>query len=211
MLTTRQAMPAPCRHRHERPSCFVRSSGRRPDVSRGDPGMPPRGSRPGRMNVLFTLSNNPPRPQPRRRLRKPCLFRTNDTPAPTRWWSQTGSNRRPHACKARALPTELWPRPVPGDSTATSTAARPQSLVGLGRLELPTSRLSSARSNQLSYKPEAGANRPRRPAGSRLPARAKPHGAGPRARPRPRARFVREERETKTTVSRQTGRRTGPR
>jgi hypothetical protein len=29
----------------------------------------------------------------------------------------------------------------------------PQRLVGLGRLELPTSRLSSARSNQLSYKP----------------------------------------------------------
>ncbi len=26
------------------------------------------------------------------------------------WWSQTGSNRRPHACKACALPTELWPR-----------------------------------------------------------------------------------------------------
>jgi hypothetical protein len=26
-------------------------------------------------------------------------------------------------------------------------------VVGLGRLELPTSRLSSARSNQLSYKP----------------------------------------------------------
>ena len=30
------------------------------------------------------------------------------------WWSQTGSNRRPHACKARALPTELWPRPEEG-------------------------------------------------------------------------------------------------
>ena len=28
----------------------------------------------------------------------------------SKWWSQTGSNRRPHACKARALPTELWPR-----------------------------------------------------------------------------------------------------
>jgi hypothetical protein len=28
---------------------------------------------------------------------------------PQRWWSQTGSNRRPHACKARALPAELWP------------------------------------------------------------------------------------------------------
>ncbi len=26
------------------------------------------------------------------------------------WWSWTGSNRRPHACKARALPTELQPR-----------------------------------------------------------------------------------------------------
>src|SRR4051794_35045725 len=30
---------------------------------------------------------------------------------------------------------------------------RARRLVGLGRLELPTSRLSSARSNQLSYKP----------------------------------------------------------
>ena len=29
---------------------------------------------------------------------------------PEAWWSQTGSNRRPHACKARALPAELWPR-----------------------------------------------------------------------------------------------------
>ena len=26
------------------------------------------------------------------------------------WWRRTGSNRRPHACKARALPTELRPR-----------------------------------------------------------------------------------------------------
>ena len=29
-----------------------------------------------------------------------------------------------------------------------------EKMVGLGRLELPTSRLSSARSNQLSYRPE---------------------------------------------------------
>ena len=28
----------------------------------------------------------------------------------TEWWSQTGSNRRPPACKAGALPTELCPR-----------------------------------------------------------------------------------------------------
>ena len=33
--------------------------------------------------------------------------------------------------------------------------SRASRVVGLGRLELPTSRLSSARSNQLSYKPEA--------------------------------------------------------
>ena len=51
------------------------------------------------------------------------------------WWRRTGSNRRPHACKARALPTEL----------------RPRRMVGQGGFEPPTSRLSSARSNQLSY------------------------------------------------------------
>ena len=62
------------------------------------------------------------------------------------WWSQTGSNRRPPACKAGALPTELWPR-----SGERLNAL--EKVVGLGRLELPTSRLSSARSNQLSYKP----------------------------------------------------------
>ena len=28
------------------------------------------------------------------------------------WWSQTDSNRRHPACKAGALPTELWPRKV---------------------------------------------------------------------------------------------------
>jgi hypothetical protein len=33
--------------------------------------------------------------------------------------------------------------------------SRERRLVGLGRFELPTSRLSSARSNQLSYKPQA--------------------------------------------------------
>ena len=90
---------------------------------------------------------------------------------PTRWWSQTGSNRRPHACKARALPTELWPlragsrqigsrqsknrRPrMPTACCRMPKAYSPlTNLVGLGGLEPPTSRLSSARSNQLSYKP----------------------------------------------------------
>jgi hypothetical protein len=35
------------------------------------------------------------------------VFSANEHPD---WWSQTGSNRRPPACKAGALPTELWPR-----------------------------------------------------------------------------------------------------
>ena len=73
-----------------------------------------------------------------------CSTRRQDLAVQT-WWSQTGSNRRPHACKARALPTELWPR--------FKTRRRPKAVVGLGGLEPPTSRLSSARSNQLSYKP----------------------------------------------------------
>ena len=68
---------------------------------------------------------------------------------PKDWWSQTGSNRRPQACKASALPTELWPRFPSGEL-----------MVGLGRLELPTSRLSSARSNQLSYRPDKRLNSP---------------------------------------------------
>ena len=74
------------------------------------------------------------------------------------WWSQSGSNRRPPACKAGALPAELWPR-----SDTRSRQARMAStmrcrlaveVVGLGRLELPTSRLSGVRSNHLSYKPD---------------------------------------------------------
>ena len=89
------------------------------------------------------------------------------------WWSLTGSNRRHPACKAGALPAELRPqsrcsqgrkasrkadrppRPM-ARAKATDVAARRLSatrMVGLGRLERPTSRLSSARSNQLSYKP----------------------------------------------------------
>src|SRR5262249_40358309 len=94
------------------------------------------------------------------------------------------SNRRPPACKAGALPTELWPRSaerMPAGESKRRLACRavaraPHSpafalwasarhpsprlrerrMVGLGRLELPTSRLSRARSNQLSYKPKIG-------------------------------------------------------
>ena len=74
-------------------------------------------------------------------------------------------------------------------------------MVGLGRLELPTSRLSSARSNQLSYKPLT--LNPHERIGA-LHARAR------RLAPKliaqalsPWRVFVREERETKTAKSRQ--------
>ncbi len=105
------------------------------------------------------------------------------------WWRRTGSNRRPHACKARALPTELRPR---------------GRMVGLGRLELPTSRLSSARSNQLSYKPRPVPDA-RSPARSRLSSgpgdrrrdiREKRCGGGGAADPKIQARpggFLRKE------------------
>src|SRR4029079_18393072 len=56
------------------------------------------------------------------------------------WWSQTGSNRRPPACKAGALPTELWPL------TRTTNGDRRSELVGLDRLERSTSPLSGVRS-----------------------------------------------------------------
>src|SRR5574344_1803337 len=56
----------------------------------------------------------------------------------------TGSNRRPPACKAGALPAELIPRWVD----------RIGSLVGLVGLEPTTPALSRRCSNQLSYRPQ---------------------------------------------------------
>jgi hypothetical protein len=81
------------------------------------------------------------------------LLSDEDTVASTpKWWSQTGSNRRPHACKARALPTELWPRSRIRHNPRGAIGA--PKMVGLGRLERPTSPLSGVRSNHLSYRPE---------------------------------------------------------
>ena len=133
-----------------------------------------------------------------------CPFGSGDSLArfaSEAWWSQTGSNRRPHACKARALPAELWPRTLPNSSArlrlsaspgtlrsvwrGCATRSRRRSVVGLGRLELPTSRLSSARSNQLSYKPV-----------HKERARAHRLHANASHKRSPWRVFVREERET---------------
>jgi hypothetical protein len=89
--------------------------------------------------------------------------------------------------------------PVPEDECCTldmrrislQETARSIKVVGLGRLELPTSRLSSARSNQLSYKPLTRGD---------MFART---GLTPDASRSPWRVFVREERETKTAKSRQ--------
>ena len=59
-----------------------------------------------------------------------CFPRSRGMSASGRWWSQTGSNRRPHACKARALPTELWPliskRPAQLGAVIDPSSARPR-------------------------------------------------------------------------------------
>ena len=82
-------------------------------------------------------------------------------------------------------------------------------MVGLGRLELPTSRLSSARSNQLSYKPQAQAS-PRAHSCTRHPNQIAAEGTrthqghSPKRRQDPRG-LVQEERETKAAKSRMSG------
>jgi hypothetical protein len=73
-------------------------------------------------------------------------------------------------------------------------------VVGLGRLELPTSRLSSARSNQLSYKPLTLSLFDQ---GSELAKRAGAWRRSIATAQSPWRVFVREERETKTAKSRQ--------
>lgn len=90
---------------------------------------------------------------------------------PGDWWSQTGSNRRPQACKASALPTELWPRP--------SGLWSSLELVGLSGLEPLTSRLSGVCSNHLSYRPLTV----RRPSGRRSGAYAPPRRSSRGLRP----------------------------
>ena len=89
--------------------------------------------------------------------------------------------------------------PVPEDECLKLDERHMRSIkvVGLGRLELPTSRLSSARSNQLSYKP---LHKERARAHV---VHAKCVHADASHKRSPWRVFVREERETKTAKSRQ--------
>ncbi len=103
--------------------CLPNAPGRA--ALRGRAGSPKVLANPGgdRMHYLFTMSNTRNRsrtgtianchfPDTRLNLskRETGTTRSNVKPcSPRNWWSQTGSNRRPEACKATALPTELWP------------------------------------------------------------------------------------------------------
>ena len=79
------------------------------------------------------------------------------------WWRMTGSNRRPPACKAGALPAELIPQSCT-DSTDNLylyliprglpvSAATAETVVGLDGFEPSTPALSRRCSNRLSYRP----------------------------------------------------------
>jgi hypothetical protein len=131
----------------ERPSCFVSSSGK---TARCEPWRSctrPQRAGTGRMNFLFTCQTTTPPQTPTRgqKAAKPTSPRTH---AP-----------RPNIGGARRDRTDdlmLAKHALSQLSYGPNRSHHPkQEMVGLGRLELPTSRLSSARSNQLSYKPEA--------------------------------------------------------
>ena len=57
--------------------------------------------------------------------------------SPTRWWAVQGSNLRPPACKAGALPTELTAR---GRRTKTGATRARESFVGCRRRDYPARR-----------------------------------------------------------------------
>src|SRR5579859_7483344 len=80
-----------------------------------------------RIDLLFTMSEIPHARPEGQRMRSDVRGRLNSSELSVAasifnsiWWSQTGSNRRPHACKARALPAELWPRNQKTNATGSS-------------------------------------------------------------------------------------------
>ncbi len=104
---------------------------------------------------------------------KACIqtFASQTSTGPSRinkskWWRMTGSNRRPPACKAGALPAELIPQ-------SHNTACRMDLiwLVGLVGFEPTTPALSRRCYNQLSYRPKP-VTRDSRPARSLAPTRS---------------------------------------
>jgi hypothetical protein len=142
-----------------------------------------------RSDLLFTMSENP---QPRRSATAKLVSRTRFLALSNTGSRQpTGGARRDRTddlLLAKQALSQLSYGPKPLVRTghahwitafAASQGTRSREVVGLGRLELPTSRLSSARSNQLSYKPlmSRTGRRPRVPrqlARAKEPTRARP-------------------------------------
>jgi hypothetical protein len=157
-----------------------------------------------RINLLFTMSEIP-HAHPVGRDMRSDVSRTIIFEPSVSTIKPSGGARRDRTddlMLAKHALSQLSYGPVPEDECFTSVIEtslfreKPHSIkvVGLGRLELPTSRLSSARSNQLSYKPLtretcslASISSRRCIAQALSPWRV----------------FVREERETKTAKSRQ--------
>ena len=87
----------------------------------------------------------------------------SDLRSSKRWLRGRDLNPRPLGYEPNELPDCSTPRqsqftqtdnPIKGRPTTSNPKSKiPNSLVGLGRVELPTSRLSGVRSNQLSYRP----------------------------------------------------------
>ncbi len=128
-------------------------------------------------------------------LAKHALSQLSYGPLISRFARDQGSFPHPPRAGADVRPLRLRAIRRGGRSALRRFAPdRPESMVGLGGLEPPTSRLSSARSNQLSYKPGRKLQSP-----TRRSARA-PKALQPRGATRARAVLqnpVLEERETK--------------
>ena len=102
------------------------------------------------------------------------------------WWSQTGSNRRPHACKARALPTELWPQAfvcpkgkkcdAPADDWNNHREAPSTPLMQQSHAFGCAKRF---RDRSFSSRQKAVGGLPATPAGSKIRGRAKRRSRGP--------------------------------
>ena len=119
-----------------------------------------------RSRLLFTIGSNRRRPASGKR--KPCLSHWTLDRTSTR----SGTSRsRKHGGAGRDRTDDLKLAKLPLSQLSYSPLSRrlrsngnrdARGMVGLGRVELPTSRLSGVRSNHLSYRP---ARPTRRPAG----------------------------------------------
>ena len=116
-----------------------------------------------RINLLFTMSEIP-HVHPKGCTMRSDVSRTIYSGSFRRSSIPSGGARRDRTddlMLAKHALSQLSYGPVPEDECFTSAMethlvkekTHSIKVVGLGRLELPTSRLSSARSNQLSYKP----------------------------------------------------------